>query len=79
MLIYIGTPMVAASIWKRSDIDRIEASLYRKVLRIGNMVSNRAILNTMTSIRLAGEVTNYLSKEAWEQFRRQNRVTAFFT
>ena len=79
MLIYIGTPMVAASLWKRSDIDRIEASLYRKVLRIGNMVSNRAILNTMTNIRLAGEVTNYLSKEAWEQFRRQNRVTAFFT
>ena len=71
--------MVAASLWKRSDIDRIEASLYRKVLRIGNMVSNRAILNTMTNIRLAGEVTNYLSKEAWEQFRRQNRVTAFFT
>ena len=79
MLIYIGTPMVAAGLWKRSDIDRIEASLYRKVLRIGDMVSNRAILNTMTNIRLAGEVTNYLSKEAWEQFRRQNRVTAFFT
>ncbi len=70
--------MVAAGIWKRQDIDRIEASLYRKVLGIGNMISNKAILNTMTSIRLAGEVTNYLSKEAWEQFRRQNRVTAFF-
>ena len=78
MLIYLGTPKVAAGIWKRQDIDRIEASLYRKVLGIGNMISNKAILNTMTSIRLAGEVTNYLSKEAWEQFRRQNRVTAFF-
>ena len=42
------------------------------------MISNKVILNTMTSIRLAGEVVNYLSKEAWEQFRRQNRVTAFF-
>ena len=42
------------------------------------MVSNKVILNTMTSIRPAGEVVNYLSKEAWEQFRRQNRVTAFF-
>ena len=29
MLIYIGTPMVAGGVWKRSDIDRIEASLYR--------------------------------------------------
>ena len=64
MLIYIGTLIAAAGLWKRSDIDRIETSLYRKVLRIGNMVSNRAILNTMTNIRLAGEVTNYLSKEA---------------
>ena len=36
MLIYIGTPMVAAGIWKRPEIDRIEASLYRKVLRVGN-------------------------------------------
>jgi hypothetical protein len=66
MLIYLGTPMVAAGIWKRQDVDRIEASLYRKVLGVSNMISNRAILNTMTSIRLAGEVTNYLSKEAWE-------------
>ena len=42
------------------------------------MISNKVILNTMTSIRLAGEVVNYLYKEAWEQLRRQNRVTAFF-
>jgi sortase (surface protein transpeptidase) len=78
MLIYLGTPMVAAGLWKRQDIDRVEASLYRKVLGVCNMVSNKVILNTMTSIRLAGEVVNYLSREAWEQFRRQNRVTAFF-
>ena len=71
--------MVAAGLWKRSDIDWIEGSLYRKVLRIGNMVSNRAILKTMMNFRLAGEVTNYLSKEAWGQFRRQNRFNSFFT
>ena len=75
LLIYLGTPMVAASLWKRQDIDRIEASLYRKVLGVSNIVSNKAILNTMTNIQLAGEVVNYLSKEAWVQFRRQNRVT----
>ena len=78
MLIYIGTPMAAAGLWKRSDIDRFEASLYRKVLRIGNMVPNKAILNTMTNIRLAGEIVSNLSKGAWEQFRRQNRVTVYF-
>jgi hypothetical protein len=48
------------------------------VLGVSNMISNKAILNTMTSIRLAGEVVNYLSKEAWVQFRKQSRVTAFF-
>ena len=78
MLIYIGTPMVAAGIWKRPEADRIEASLYRKVLGVGNMIFNKAILHTMTSIRLAGEVVNYLAKSAWEQFRRQNKVTAYF-
>jgi hypothetical protein len=58
--------MVPAGLWKRKDIDRIEASLYRKVLRRNNMVSNKVILHSMTSIRLAGEVVNYLSREAWE-------------
>ena len=70
--------MVAAGIWKRPEVDRIEASLYRKVLKFSPMISNKSILNTMTSIRLAGEVVNYLSKSAWEQFRRQNRVNAYF-
>ena len=60
MIIYIGTPILASGIWRRYDIDRIEASFYRKVLIIWNMISNKAILHTITSIRLAGEVTNYL-------------------
>jgi hypothetical protein len=62
MLIYLGTPMVAAGLWKRKDIDRIEASLYRKVLRRGNMVSNKVILNSMTIIRLAGDVVSYIQR-----------------
>jgi hypothetical protein len=64
MLIYIGTPLMAVGLWRRDDVDTVEASLYRKIMRIGNNISNRAILNTMTNIRLAGEVVNYLSKEA---------------
>jgi hypothetical protein len=28
MLIYIGTPMAAAGLWRRQDIDRIEAGIY---------------------------------------------------
>ena len=73
MLIYLGSPMVAAGLWKRQNIDRIEASLYRKVLGVCNMVSNKVILNIMTSIRLAGEVVNYLSKEALGSLVEQQR------
>ena len=48
LLIYIGTPMSAVGIWKRQDIDRFEASIYRKILMCGNHITNKAILNTMT-------------------------------
>ena len=70
--------MVAAGVWKRPDIDRIEASLYRRIMRIGNNITNKVILNAMTNIRLAGEVVNYLSRGAQDEFRRQNRVTKYF-
>ena len=56
MLIYIGTPLMAVGLWKFDDVDRVEASLYRKIMRIDNDMPNRAILNTMTNIRFAGEV-----------------------
>jgi hypothetical protein len=35
--------------------DALEASLYKKVLLRQNWISNRAILNTMRSILLAGK------------------------
>ena len=78
MLINIATPMAAVGLWKREDIDRVEASLYRKIMRIGNDIPNAVVLNTMTNIRLAGEVIHYLSREAWNEYRRQNRVTKYF-
>ena len=58
MLIYIGTPLAAVGLWKREDVDRSEASLCRRIMKIGNDVPNAVILNTMTNIRLAGEVTH---------------------
>jgi hypothetical protein len=68
MLIYIGTPMAAAGLWRRQDIDRIEAGIYRKILGEPNTISNKVILNTMTSMRLAGDAISYLSKGVWDQF-----------
>ena len=53
--------MYVARLWKRKDIDALEASLYRKILFLPNNISNKAILNTMTSIRLAGEAIGNLA------------------
>jgi hypothetical protein len=78
MLIYIGTPMMAVGLWNCEDIDRIEASLYRRIMRIGNDIPNKVILNTMTSNRLAADVVYYLSREAQSEYRRQSRVTKYF-
>jgi hypothetical protein len=47
--------MVVVGLWRRQNIDSLEAGLYRKIIFVGNGVSNKAILNTMLSIRLAGE------------------------
>ena len=54
LLIYIGTPMVTVGLWKKKDIDRLEAGQYRKILGCNPTITNRAILNTMTSMKLAG-------------------------
>ena len=45
ILVYMGTPMVAAKRWKKLDIDRIEVQLYREVHRLTNLVSNKAVMN----------------------------------
>lgn len=78
LLIYIGTPMVTAGLWKRKDIDSLEAGLYRKILFLGNTIPNKAILNTMTSIRLAGEAIENLARNARDESTRTNRITSFF-
>jgi hypothetical protein len=56
MLIYIGSPMMAVCLRKCDDIDRIETSLYRMIMKIANDIPNSAVFNTLMNIRLAGEV-----------------------
>ena len=78
LLIYIGTPVVVAGLWRRQNIDSLEAGLYRKILFVGNGISNKAILKTMLSMRLAGEAIQHLAKGAWEEWQRQTRLTSYF-
>ena len=70
--------MVVAGLWKRKDIEALEAGLYRKILFLPNSISNQAILNTMTSIRLAGEAINNLANRTREESERQKRITSYF-
>ena len=53
LLIYMGTPMVAAKIWTGNDIANEEIRLYRKIYRLPNTISNRAIQHITTQIRPA--------------------------
>ncbi len=70
--------MVTAELWKRKDIDSLEARLYRKMMFLSNSISNKAILNTMKSIRLAGEAIESLVKHTREDAERQRRITSFY-
>ncbi len=47
LLIYHGTPMVAAGLWKRKEIDKIEIFMYREAAKITNQISNNAIMNIL--------------------------------
>ena len=51
ILIYIGTPLVAAGLWKREDIDRTEAQLYRSMNNLPNVISNRALMNLACGLK----------------------------
>jgi len=62
--------MYLAGLWKRKDIDSIEANLYRKILFLNKTISNKAILNTMTSIRLAGGAIGNLANRTREESER---------
>ena len=64
ILVYTGTLMVAAGLWKREDIDRLEAQLFREVNSLPNVISNKAILNVACSMRNAWEIVEPLALRA---------------
>ena len=61
ILVYTGTPMVAAGLWKMKDIDHLEAQLFREVNGLTNMISNKAIMNVACSMRNAWEIVQGLA------------------
>ena len=61
ILVYIGTPMVAAGLWMREDVDRTEVQLFRQINGLPNIISNKAIMNVVCSIRNAWEIVDPLA------------------
>jgi len=74
ILLYIGTPMVAAGMWKRDDIDRTEAQLYRSINNLPNLVTNKALMNVACGLRNAWEIVEPLALRANLQSRRQTQL-----
>ena len=66
----MGTPMVAAKIWTVADIANEEIRLYRKIYRLPNTISNRAIQHITTQIRPAREIVEHLASKSWLIFKR---------
>ena len=78
ILIYIGTPMVAAGLWQRRDIDREETQLLRKVYNLPNNITSRAVNNILTQMRPAWSVVERLAAKTWRMFKKQNCVTEYY-
>jgi len=58
--------MVTVGLWKKKDIDRLEAGQYRKILGCNPSITNKAILNTVTYMKLAGVAVMQISKGVYE-------------
>ena len=66
--------MVAAGMWKREDIDRLETLLFREVNSLPNVISNRAIMNVACSMRNVWEIIQGLAQRANLQAKRQQQI-----
>lgn len=67
ILIYVGTPLVAAQRWKQSDVERVEVQLYRSTHGLTNLVSNKAVMNVACAIRPTWDIVQVLAHRAMLQ------------
>ena len=75
LLIYIGTPMVAAGIWKRQDVDRKERQVFKKMAMVPNSVNPEIITNLMREKRPAWTVIEKLAKKSNRTNESQSTLT----
>ena len=56
LLIYLGTPMVAAEIWKIDDIERKEKGIIKQTMFVPQSINPDIIANLVRNTRPAAEV-----------------------
>lgn len=78
LLIYHGTPMVSAEIWKQADIRQLECQLYRESSAISNQVSNEAVINVLQYSAPAWEVVTRLAKQSALRSQNQKGIREYF-
>ena len=61
--------MVAEGLWKREDIDRTEAQLFRQINGLPNIISNKALMKVACSMRKAWEIVELLARRDSQQSR----------
>jgi hypothetical protein len=78
LLIYHGTPMVSAEIWKHADIRQLECQLYRESSAISNQVCNEAVINVLQYCAPVWEVVSRLAKQASLRALNQKGIRGYF-
>ena len=63
ILVYHGTPLVVAGIWKQADIKQMEAGLYRGTYGISNEISDTIILNVLQNAKPVWDIVRNLASK----------------
>ena len=75
LLIYIGTPMMAAGLWSRQDIERIERQVFKKMAMVPNNINPDIITNLMREKQPAWVVIERLARKNNRSNERQSTLT----
>ena len=62
LIIYVGTPMVAAGLWKRKNIEEIERQTFKKMAMVPNNINAKVIANLVREKEPVWSVVDRLAK-----------------
>jgi hypothetical protein len=78
VLVYHATQLVAAGLWTKDDITKMETTLYRKVYGVNNSVSNDILLNVLQNKDPIWDVLNRIASKIRSISTRNQDIREFF-